>query len=342
MNVSRRKFLGLVAAAGGATAIGLLGRGSSRSSAALGSDQSVVVARRNGSVDQMVGEVVDYLGGMGSFVHPGVRVAVKVNGSWDNPMANTGAGVVRAVVSLARQAGASEVVVYDHIIHDGGWPSIASAAESAGGVAVKLGRSAGDYVDESVGGVGLKSAKIAKVLYQSDVLINAPVLKTHSAAQVTIGLKNHLGSILDRDAVHDGGGHGLHQGIADINTSPSIRSKHRLTIVDAIHPMVTGGPSAGSYADYNGIIAGRDPVATDYIGTRIIRRYNPSVPKNPTHIQRAADLGLGTNDPDRITFGERDVYGVPEAGVFASALVAGGLSVLAARDRSSASTRRHT
>ena len=56
-------------------------------------------------------------------------------------------------------------------------------------------------------------------------------------------------------------------------------------------------------------------MATDYVGTQIIRRYNSRLVQTPTQIQMAADLGLGTDDPDRITFQEVDFSsGVPEAG----------------------------
>jgi hypothetical protein len=71
--------------------------------------------------------------------------------------------------------------------------------------------------------------------------------------------------------------------------------------------MISGGPEVGTYADYNGILAGMDPVATDYKGTEIIRRYNSGVPQNPSHIVKAAALGLGTNDPANIAFDERNV-----------------------------------
>ncbi len=265
-----------------------------------------VVARRKGTIAQIVQGCVDALGGITSFVPQGSRVAVKVNGSWNNASANTSPEVVKEVVALIMSAGPSSVTVYDHVIQTAGWRDIADAARSAGADAVALGGGKAQYVLETIPGVGLKSARVARILEQGDVLINVPVLKTHSSGQVTIGLKNHLGTVQDRGAVHDGGGLGLHQGIADANLSPSIRNKHRLTICDAISPMITGGPSSGRHAEYNGILAGVDPVATDYVGTQIIRRYNPQVPENPIQIEKASALGLGTNDPTQIRFDEED------------------------------------
>ncbi len=335
-SVSRRKFLVATGAAAGATLAGALTDASGPAGGYLASAKSRVVARRNGTVAQMVQESVSAFGGIQAFVSPGDRVAIKVNGSWAIASANTSTDVVREVVSLVKSASPSQVVVYDHVI-DGisGWAPIQSAAEGAGATAVMLGGDSSDYTQESLSGVSLKTTEIANVLRQSDVLINVPKLKTHSGSNVTFCLKNHLGSILNRHAVHQAE---LHQGIADLNTAPSIRIKHRLCIADAIEPMVTGGPKYGTYANYNGILAGVDPVAVDYVGTQIIRRYNPSVPQTPAYIQKAADLGLGIADPARIVFEEADV-GTPVPEMGPGLLLAGliGLGLLRGRQTKAAS-----
>jgi len=322
--ISRRDFI--LAGSLGVGAL-LVARAANRTqrpllSGDLGNPGTLVVARRNGNVAEMVDQCLGALGGIGAFVWPGAKVAIKVNASWSNPSANVQPEVVRQVVLQANAAGPSRVTVYDHLIQGGGWGAIASAAQSAGAQASGLGESASQYISKAIPGVGLKSAMVAKVLDEADVLINLPVLKTHSEGEVTIGLKNHMGSVLD------GGGHGLQQGIADINACPTIRGKHRLTICDALSPMVTGGPSSGTHANYNGIIAGTDPVATDYIGTQIIRRYNPGLAQNPAHLTKSAALGLGTNNPAEISFDERNVsQPVPELWVPGAAV---GLAALRA------------
>jgi len=335
-SVSRRKFLVATGAAVGATLAGAFTEASGPAERYLSSATSRVVARRNGTVAQMVQESVSAFGGIRSFVSPGDRVAIKVNGSWGIASANTSTDVVREVVALVRSANPSQVIVYDHVI-DGisGWAPIQSAAEAAGATAVMLGAGSSDYTQESLSGVSLKTTEIANLLRASDVLINVPKLKTHGGSNVTFCLKNHLGSIWNRHAVHQAE---LHQGIADLNTAPSIRIKHRLCIADAIEPMVTDGPKYGTYADYNGILVGVDPVAVDYVGTQIIRRYNPSVPQTPAYMQKAADLGLGIADPSRIVFDEADV-GTPVPEVGSGLLLAGliGLGLLRGGQRKAAS-----
>ncbi len=332
--MSRRDFLLAGSVGGGLVLAGMVGqRKRPRLPAGLAASGTRVVARRNGTVHEMVGQCVDALGGMGSLVPAGSKVAIKVNGTWGNPAANTNLDVIREVILLVNETSPSSVTIYDHTLPTGGWPSVADAAHSVGAEAVELGDDDDQYVTKPVDGVGLTSVDIAKVLDEADVLINLPVLKTHSEGQVTIGLKNHLGSVRHRRSIHGGGGHGLHQGIADLNACSAIRSKHCLTVVDAIRPMVSGGPEVGKYADYNGIIAGTDPVATDYVGTQIIRTYNSSVPEMPIQIERAAALGLGTNDPNAIAFeGPGNPLPVPELPIGLAAL--GLASVLLVRKRS--------
>jgi len=327
--ISRRDFLYAGTAGAGALAVAILGSKSGKSVyAGLGGGTTTVVARKNGSISQMVDASVSAAGGMG--FASGRKVAVKVNGAWSIPEANTSPGVVGRVCSLVMAAGASQVTVYDHSIHSTptnqkpAWRSIADAAQSNGAKVVLLGNNSSDYVTKSVPGVVIKTTEIAKVLENADVLVNVPKLKTHSGAKVTISLKNHLGTVRERGPIHSAG---LGQAIADLNTCATIRGKHRMSVVDAINPMVTGGPSSGTYSNYNGIIAGRDPVAVDYVSTQIIRRYNSGVPENPSHISNAASLGLGTNDPGSIYFDEGGVgTPVPELSI---PLAAAGLGAVA-------------
>ncbi len=213
-------------------------------------------------------------------------------------------------------------MVFDHMLDRQGWSVITSAAEAAGALAIELRGDPGDYVEKPVPGVCMKLAMIAKVLDKTDVLNNMPVLKTHHSwhGSVTVSLKNHLGSVLDRSAVHDAKGYGLQQGIADLNICPTIRQKHRLTICDGLNPMVTGGPKDCTYAEYNLVLAGADPVATDFMGTMIIRRYSPAFP-DPNHIGRAADPGLSMNDPSMIVFNEHGVFEAMPESMFPMAIV---------------------
>jgi uncharacterized protein (DUF362 family) len=246
--------------------------------------------------------------------------------------------VVRQIILLTKTAGPSEITVYDHVqFKSSGWSAIVRATKSAGADYIELGTIASNYVSKSIPGVDLKYAQLGRVLEEADVLINVPILKTHGLAEVTIGLKNHLGTVLDpRGRFHPSRSDVIHQRIADLNTCPMIRSKHSLTIVDALSPIVYGGPGHGVHANYNGVIAGIDPVATDYIGTQIMRRYNPGLTSSPLHIEKAAAHGLGTNDPNQIVFDERDVSAhIPELSLPLAIAGMAGMATLARRSNCS-------
>ena len=47
------------------------------------------------------------------------------------------------------------------------------------------------------------------------MVIDVPIAKDHSGATLTLGMKNLMGVVLDRNGMHS---RGLHQSIADINT----------------------------------------------------------------------------------------------------------------------------
>ncbi len=138
--------------------------------------------------------------------------------------------------------------------------------------------------------------------YKCDYLINVPVLKALDGyAGVTLSMKNHYGSIAYPS--HDD----LMTRIPRINNLPDIKDKTRLIVLDAIfaeYKWVNGRDQ--SYVDVvNKIIVSTDPVATDYLGWKIIndlrnRHGMLPVSPEPVYIQNAADLGLGTNRSEEI------------------------------------------
>jgi uncharacterized protein (DUF362 family) len=142
-----------------------------------------------------------------------------------------------------------------------------------------------------------------------DCVINLSVLKDHGIAGVTVSLKNMFGAIHNPNKYH------LHVGdpyIADVNMLPEIRNKVRLHICDATTVQYEGGPSYLPHwtREYDGLIVGRDPVALDYTGWRLIEQIRSEeglkslqeLKRPPTYIHTAADARhrLGTDDPDQI------------------------------------------
>jgi uncharacterized protein (DUF362 family) len=156
---------------------------------------------------------------------------------------------------------------------------------------------------------GSVASKISKILSTyCTAIINVPVLKDHNIAGLTLSLKNFFGAINDPNKYHDN----INASVADLNASPLIKEKTKITIGDALKAIYDYGPGYNpQYTwNYNGLLVSTDPVAIDQIGATIIEKKReeaglPSlaqVGRPPNYIAIAADAEhkLGTNDPEKI------------------------------------------
>ncbi len=162
-----------------------------------------------------------------------------------------------------------------------------------------------EFRPEISGSIGSCFSKI--LTRKCNAIISIPVLKDHDLAGVSLNLKNFYGAIHNPNKYHD---NGCDPFIADLNTHAHIKNKMRLVIIDALTAQCHGGPAFRPQWSwpYGGIIASRDPVAADLVGTRILekqRRFKglPTLQKEgryPKHIHTAAQQGLGIADIDKI------------------------------------------
>ena len=133
-------------------------------------------------------------------------------------------------------------------------------------------------------------------------LVNVPVLKDHGLAGVTLSMKNHYGSIDKPNACHKGN---CNPFIPNLNSDPLVAEKTKLIFSDSIQGIYDGGPHGSPQWEQNELIAGFDTVAFDYVGMVIVDKKRkemglPYIAAKAEHIQTAADMGLGTNDINRI------------------------------------------
>ena len=160
--------------------------------------------------------------------------------------------------------------------------------------------------------VSNQNQRLSKILTSSDHIINVPVLKDHNTSGVTVSMKNHYGSVSNPGSLH---GNQCDPYIAELNNLPEIKEKTRLIVLDALVGIYRGGPSGAPQFKYNSVILSQDPVALDYQGWKILeaerKKHNMTL-SQPRHIQTAAKLGLGTNDPDNI---QVDMLNVEEQAV---------------------------
>ncbi len=253
---------------------------------------------------------IELIGGIGRLDLRGKRVLIKPNVVNDRPPpSTTNPQVVAAAVRLVREAGAHAVTVADSsgIIR---FPSslnlaatgIKQAAESAGASVLALEEEPWVRV-EPASAKALPRYYVSKPVYDADVFINLPVVKTHRFAHYSCSLKNLIGiihpryrpsvSFLSPD---------WHERIAELN----LAVHPHLTIADGTTLMVAGGPTSGTPARANILLISGDRIALDAVAVALIRTFGawPRVTEQAVweqrQIKRAIELGLGVHGPSQV------------------------------------------
>jgi uncharacterized protein (DUF362 family) len=135
-------------------------------------------------------------------------------------------------------------------------------------------------------GKDIKQVEIFQEILETDVLIDVPIAKHHSLAGLTLGMKNLLGVIKDRPAMH----RNLGQRLADLTSlvTPT------LTVVDAVRMLMDHGPTGGNLADVkkmDTVIVSNDIVAADSYAATLFGLQ----PEDLDYIRAATEMGLGTS-----------------------------------------------
>jgi uncharacterized protein (DUF362 family) len=266
-------------------------------------DESASVGRALVSVAQgkekskLVAAALAPFGGMGSFVKRGDRVVIKPNAAWSRTpeeAANVDPELLTDVINRCFSAGARSVAVVEHTCDNhisalkvNGIKAAVSGTKASLDALTK----SSDYVTIDVPrGKRLKQVAIAKKIHEADVFINMPIAKTHGAATLTLGMKNHMGAVEDRWFFHS---NDLHQCIADVSTV----LQPQITIMDATRLMLTNGPKGpGKIRIEDKVIAGTDQVALDAYATTLFG-YAPS---DIGYIMAAFEHSLGEIDLQKI------------------------------------------
>ena len=295
--ISRREFLktGSAAAAGAAlSSVPVLAQGRKKP----------LVAVAKGKTGELVKKAVDALGGIQKFVKQGDRVVLKANMGFPNPPewgTTTHPEIVKATAQLCLDAGAQRVIVIDHPLRDGKVckekSGIGAALEGLKGVVVALLEDQKFYEEKTIPNAKqLKTTAIAKEVLRANCLINVPTAKSHDATGVSLGIKNLMGLVWDRQFMHEQVE--LNQAIADL----LLVIRPNLTIVNAVHALLTNGPSGpGKTEELNTVVASADPVAADSYTVGIARWYNKEFKGHQVkHIKNAYDMGLGVIDVEKM------------------------------------------
>ena len=254
-----------------------------------------LVVTRGEDAENMVRQGIKALGGMERFMKTGADVIIKPNicvayntyeyASTTNPW------VVGALVKVCLEAGASRVRVMDYPF--GGTPEqayqisgIQDQVLAAGGTMETM-RSL-KYVEKTINNaVSLKKVSVYQDILDTDLLINVPIAKNHGMAKLTLGLKNLMGTMLNRERIHPS----FEKNLSDLATLV----RPQLTIIDAIRTLMANGPTGGNLADVkvqNTLIFSPDIVAADSYATRLFDKTPDYLP----YIIAAANRGLGKSD----------------------------------------------
>jgi uncharacterized protein (DUF362 family) len=262
-----------------------------------------LVVARGGEPEELVQRALSALGGLQSFVPKGARVIIKPNICTSYHTyefaATTNPWVVGALVRAAFEAGAKSVDVIDDPFGGSAEDAyknsgIAEQVESAGGKMIFPTRL--KYVTTDIpAGLDLKSWDIYQDILEADVLINVPIAKHHGLARLTLGMKNLMGVILERPAIHRNFG----QRLADLAS----RIQPTLTVVDAVRILTANGPTGGDLNDVkklDTLIVSPDFVAADSYAATLFG-YQP---EEIAYIKSAAAMGLGRSDLKQVRLAE--------------------------------------
>ena len=261
----------------------------------------------------MLKRAVDAVGGMKSVIRKGDKVLVRANACWavqpDSGIA-CDPRVVEALMRLIRdETKPREVVVTDR-------SSIgADTAESfrVTGVGEAALRGGADRLlpleqDQRVPVqvpqpmVLFKPVYLSKTMLEADVLIYLAKMKVHKLTQISLTLKMNQGSLDWYDALRNHRAD-MHQKMIDML---KVMRPH-LSLVDALWPMQGQGPGSpypeDLIKDFNVILAGKDPVAVDAVGSTIMG----FDAKHDIPMLRGAEMaGLGV-----ATLKQIDIVGTP-------------------------------
>lgn len=270
------------------------------------------------NIDRMVRECMDLIGGIEKLKVSGKTVLVKPNVvSGDPPPTTTNPEVVRSVVQLLYDAGAQKVIVGDM----SGLVALPTRKNLEKTGIGRIAREAGaqvidfdnvDWIEMKLTGARwVGRIHVAKPVYEAEILVNLPVVKTHRSATYSICLKNLVGVTHPRYRPYRINPARWEKIVAEIN----LAVHPDLNIVDATTSMVSGGPWRGTAMKTGMIIASGDRIAADVMGLGLIKHFGTweKISKlnvwEQEQIRYAQELGLGVTDKQSIQVVEKLLEG---------------------------------
>ena len=253
-------------------------------------------------VEAVLGLCLDDLGGIEAFVRPGQTVVIKPNITANAPSHTGGTThleLVEAIVRQVQRCQPGRVVVAEGTgafgatdetaFPTGGWREMAERT----GVELRN-LDAGPFVE-----VALERPRysgiipFSRLVYEADVFISVPCLKTHLNCDYTVVLKNAYGQTPQwkRSEIHRQ--YLLEQALVDLNR---IR-KPDLSVVDGFDGAegIAGGTDFDRPGRARLMLVGADPVAVDVVARDLM-----SLTARTRYLAWAIEDGVGIGDRARI------------------------------------------
>jgi hypothetical protein len=238
------------------------------------------------------------------------RIGLKVNCL--NQYLATSLPLVQAIVaSLVEGLGVepARITVWDRRVDEltrAGFTSEAVGGATVAGTVTSTTDSSGPgYSKALCGKVAGKTPLLSRIITeQTDLTINVPVLKTHVVSGITAAFKNIYGIINNPGDYHDN----ANEALPALYALPPIRNHLRLTIVDALIAVLTGGTSDPPDAQPRRLIVGQDPLAVDSYCLALTNQLRAEFAKPPGDVplellewlDKAQESGLGTRSYDLV------------------------------------------
>jgi len=292
MQPTRRDFL---AAAGGAALLPRLGAAAQDARPVVS-----IVKIRDGNVDYAVEYAIELLGGMRAITQGKERILIKPNLVSPNPAATTKPAVVRTLARLMKGAhkdvsigeGSAAAAPFNvkgtevfrttrkdlldglqqYVFDQLGYTELAKTLRVP-----LINLHTGELVDVKVPGAFVaEKLTIHRALAETDLLCSAPMMKTHSLAGVTLGMKNLIGAYPGavyqavRGRMHDAASKIEPSGTAVAIVDMVRANRLGLVVVDGSSAMEGNGPMDGTLVPMETIVAGTNPLATDMVSAALM------------------------------------------------------------------------
>jgi uncharacterized protein (DUF362 family) len=249
-------------------------------------------------------------GGIKSFVKPGQTVAILPNAQGTHPGCSTNINIVKTVVDLCKEAGATEVRWLTWLPKRTWARSKLEENVAFSGAKMIFIPGEDDQLWEEfevTRGKALKKVRVFKALFEADVFISMPIVKDHIGSRFTGSLKNYMGTShpLDNRPFHPTfeGENLTHMEhcIADLNTV--VRAPD-LIVMDAMEILTTNGPfGPGEITKPQKVIVGKDRVAIDCYAATTLGLEG----KNVAMIANAYAHGLGEIDLAKVKIEQLEI-----------------------------------